>query len=199
MAQRVLAESSQSSASKLYLLIAGAGLVLLFAPALRAQSKIIIVNTQPAGGTAMDRRYAQVEPTKVDLSKQPIDARGHQDILRTLTAEQGFAMRPLPRGKKGLQLEANGKLSPYGEAYVSQVAEQGLSVKPGDRVVLSNVRIEKEKIVFDINSGPDRKHEFLRHVQIGMGPEATNPVVQDDGQQPTGARITLAFDKYVPG
>ena len=175
------------------------GCIALLGGFVSAQSqKIIIVNTAPSEG-AIDRRYAQIEPTKVNLPQQPIDARGHQDILRTLTAEQGFAMRPLPRGKKGLTLAANGKLSPAGESYVNQVNEQGLSVKPGERVVLSNVRIDKEKLVFDINGGPDHKHEFMRHIQVGMGgPGMTNPIVQDDGQVPTGARITLTFAKYVP-
>lgn len=164
-----------------------------------AQKQIIIVNTQPQGGVAIDRRYAQIEPTKVDLPTQPIDARGHQDILRILTAEQGFAMRPLPRGKKGLTIEANGKLNPAGMAYVNQVNEQGLSVKPGGRVMISNIRIEKEKIIFDMNDGPDRKHQFLRHIEVGVGGSGmTNPVVQDDGTEPTGTRVTLAFHKYVP-
>jgi hypothetical protein len=175
----------------------GLALLIGFGQAVNGQ-KVIIVNSTPAAGS-IDRRYAQIEPTKVDLPKQPIDARGHQDILRILVAEQGFAMRPLPRGKKGLTLAANGKLSPAGESYVSQVTEQGLSVKPGDRVVLSDVKIDKEKMVFEINGGPDHKHEFLRHVQIGMGgPNMTNPVVQDNGQEPAGARITLAFSKFVP-
>ena len=161
--------------------------------------QVILVNTAPSTTGSIDRRYAQIEPTKVDLPKQPIDARGHQDILRSLVAEQGFAMRPFPRGKKGLNLAANGKLTPTGTTYVSQITEQGLSVKPGDRVVLSNVRIDKEKIVFDINGGPDHKHEFLRHVQIGMGgPGVSNPVVQDNDTAPTGSRITLTFDKFVP-
>jgi len=40
---------------------------------------------------------------------------------------------------------------------------------------------------------------FLRHVQIGMGGGGrTNPVVQDDEQQPAGSRITLVFPKYTP-
>ena len=159
--------------------------------------KVIIVNTAPAQGGSIDRRYAQIEPTKVDLPKEQIDARGHQDILRVLVAEQGFAMRPLPRGKKGLTLAANGKLSPAGDSYVAQITEQGLSVKPGERVVLSNVRIDKEKMIFDINGGPDHKHDFLRHIQIGMGGSSA-PVVQDSGQEPAGARITLSFSKYVP-
>jgi hypothetical protein len=180
-------------------LIALGGIAALFAlgPAAWGQ-KVIIVNSTPAAGS-MDRRFGQIEPTKVDLPTQPIDARGHQDILRVLVAEQGFAMRPLPRGKKGLTLAANGKLSPAGEGYVSQITEQGLSVKPGDRVVLSNIKIDKEKMIFDINGGPDHKHDFLRHIQVGMGgPNMTNPVVQDDSQTPTGARITLAFSKFVP-
>jgi hypothetical protein len=165
------------------------------------QSQIILVNTAPADGSAhsIDRRYAQIEPTKVALPEQALDARGHQDLLRSLTAEQGFAMRPLPRGKKGLFIAANGTLSPAGEKYVAEVTTQGLSVKPGDRAVLSNVRIDKDRLVFDINGGPERKHDFLRHVQVGVGgPNMSSPVVQDPGQEPVGSRVTLTFAKYVP-
>jgi len=170
----------------------------------RAQGQIILVNTAPANGTGtgagIDRRYAQIEPTKLELPATPLDARGHQDLLRTLTAEQGFAMRPFPRGKKGIFLAANGKLSPVGEKYVAAVTEQGLSVKPGDRVVLSNLHIDKDRLIFDINGGPDRKHDFLRHIEVGMGggPNMTSPVVQDPGQEPVGARLTLTFAKFVP-
>jgi hypothetical protein len=148
-------------------------------------------------GSPVDQKFKQIEPTKVDLPKDPMDARGHQDLLRSLEAEQGFAMRPLPRGKKGLILVANGTLTPSGERYVHAVTENGLSVKPGERVVFSNIRIDKEKIIIDVNGGPDHKHEFLRHVSVGVG--NTQPVVRDDGQEPTGARITLTFSKFVPG
>jgi hypothetical protein len=163
--------------------------------AVQAHSQAITISTEPV----MDRRYTQIQPTTVDLPKNQIDARGHQEILRILVAEQGFAMRPLPRGKKGLTLAANGKLSPSAQGYLAEITENGLSVKPGERVVLSNIRIDKDKIVFDINGGPEHKHEFLRHIQIGMGPDMTAPVVQQgDEQEPTGARITLSFSKFVP-
>jgi len=185
------------SISKILLLAGGVSLAL--ASTCCAVGQVITISTKNPNGEIIDRRYAQVEPTKVTLPEGQIDARGHQDILRALVAEQGFAMRPLPKGKKGLLLEANGKLKPAGEAYLSQVTEQGLSVKPGDRVVLSNIRIERDRIVFDINGGPDHKHDFLRHIQIGMGGGGmTNPVVQDDSQEPTGSRITLVFSKCVP-
>ncbi|HTJ30435.1 MAG TPA: hypothetical protein VL346_08040 [Acidobacteriaceae bacterium] len=165
--------------------------------ALPAAAQVFTVSSKPLG--PIDRRYAQVEPTKVELPKNQINARGHQDILRALVAEQGFAMRPLPRGKHGLTLEANGQLKPAGEGYMNEVTVYGLSVKPGDRLVLSNVRIDKDRIVFDINGGPQRKHEFMRHVQIGIGgPDMTSPVVQGDDQEPVGSRIVLTFHQYVP-
>ena len=171
--------------------------VLAAAFAIPSGAQVFTVTDKPTG--PIDRRYAQIEPTKVELPKDQINARGHQDILRVLLAEQGFAMRPLPRGKRGLTLEANGKLAPIGEGYMNLVTVYGLSVKPGDRLTLSNVRIEKDKIIFDINGGPQHKHEFMRHVQIGMGgPDMTAPVVQDNEPEPTGARITLAFHEYVP-
>jgi hypothetical protein len=179
------------------------GVVMPLACVPAVAQQVILVNTAPANGSVsgmgIDRRYAQIEPTKVALPDGPLDARGHQDLLRTLYAEQGFAMRPLPRGKKGLTLVANGKMSPVGEGCVSEVTSQGLSVKAGDRVILSNMKIEKERIVFDINGGPDHKHEFLRHVQIGAGgPDMTQPVVQGNDKEPTGSRITLNFGKPLP-
>ena len=202
MTQRTMATFRGKSSRSLWTATA---LAVTFAAASAPSwgQQVILVNTAPANGAspgiAYDRRYSQIEPTKVQLPDGPLDARGHQDLLRTLYAEQGFAMRPLPRGKKGLTLVANGKMSPVGEGYVSEVTSQGLSVKAGDRVILSNMKIEKERIVFDINGGPDHKHEFLRHVQIGAGgPNMTQPVVQDDGKEPTGARITLNFGKPLP-
>ena len=171
--------------------------MLLSVAALPATAQVFTVSSSPNG--PIDRRYAQVEPTKVELPKSQINARGHQDILRALVAEQGFAMRPLPRGKHGLTLEANGKLTPSGVGYMNEVTVYGLSVKPGERVVLSNVRIEKDRIIFDINGGAQHKHDFLRHVQIGVGgPDMSSPVIQDNEAEPTGSRLVLAFHGFVP-
>jgi hypothetical protein len=176
----------------------------LFA-ALPAASQITINSktgtvTNGSNGQAgtIDRRFAQIKPTNVPLPKTDLDARTRQEIIRVMQSEQGFAMRPFPRGHKGLTLVANGKLEPAGEGYLQMVTTEGTSAKPGDRVVLSDLKIEHSKIVFDINGGPDRKHRFLRHVEIGSGP-MMNPVVQDNNEgEPMGARLTLAFHGPVP-
>jgi hypothetical protein len=149
------------------------------------------------GNGTVDRRFAQIEPTNVPLTKSELDAKTRQELIRVLQSEQGFAMRPFPMGHKGLTLEANGKLNPAGEAYLDMATEFGICAKPGDRVVLTDLKIEHNKIIFDLNGGPDLKHRFLRHVEIGAGP-VLNPVVQDNGQQPTGARLTLEFKGHIP-
>ena len=146
----------------------------------------------------VDRRYQQIMPTHVALSNSELDAKTRLELIRLLQSEQGFAMRPFPLGHKGLTLAANGNLEPAGEAYLAMVTSQGLSAMPGDRLVLSDLKIEHTKIIFDLNGGPDPRHRFLRHIQIGTGPQM-NPVVQgQDEKEPVGARLTLTFDKHVP-
>jgi hypothetical protein len=125
-----------------------------------------------------------------------MDTKTRLELIRVLEAEQGFAMRPFPHGHKGLTLAANGKLDPAGEAYLNTVINNGVSAKPGERVVISDVQVDHGKLVLQLNGGPDAKHRFLRHIEIGAG-QTTNPVVQDV-KDPQGARVILDFGKNVP-
>ncbi|HVC45939.1 MAG TPA: hypothetical protein VND90_01705 [Terracidiphilus sp.] len=156
-----------------------------------------IVSSNANSDAYIDRRFRQVEPTKVDLPKEQMDSRTRLALIRVLQAQQGFAMRPIPRGHHGLILEANGKLDPAGEKYLSMVTSDGICAKPGDRIVVTDVKIEHSRIVLLLNGGPDFKHRFLRHLEIGGGSMMT-PVVQDAEQNPQGARVTLAFRGAVP-
>jgi hypothetical protein len=157
-----------------------------------------VTNGSGDHSSMVDRRYAQIQPTHVPLTQSQLDAKTRLEIIRIMQAEQGFAMRPFPRGHKGLTLIANGKLIPAGEDYLSMVTAEGMSSKPGDRVVLTDVKIEHNKIVFQLNGGPDHKHAFLRHIQLGTGPDVMGPVVQTNDPEPMGSRLTLVFPKEIP-
>ncbi len=182
--------------------LAGACALTLAFGGVLASAQAITIDTHSGankgdGTGTVDRRYAQIKPTNVPLTQSELDAKTRSELIRVLQSEQGFAMRPFPMGHKGLKLEANGKLSPAGEPYLDMVTENGICAKPGDRVVLSDIKFDHNKIIFDLNGGPDLKHRFLRHVQLGGG-GAMNPVVQDDGQAATGARLTLEFKGHIP-
>ena len=171
--------------------------------AVAASAQVVTIDSQGRATDSehpatVDRRFAQVEPTKVDLSKLPMDPKNRLEVIRIMQSEQGFAMRPFPKGHRGLTLTANGKLEPAGEPYLEMVTKEGTSAKPGDRLVLTDLKIENNKIVFDINGGPDHKHRFMRHVEIGAGP-AMNPVVQGGNDpDPVGSRLTLDFKGRIP-
>jgi hypothetical protein len=195
------ANASRNSSFRRVVIVCAAGMIL--AP-VAAAAQAITIDTKRQGPIAatpesqVDRRYAQITPTNVPLPKTELDAKTRLELIRLLQSEQGFAMRPFPRGHKGLTLVANGKLEPAGEPFLNMVIANGTSAKPGDRLVISDVKIEKGKIIFELNGGPDAKHRFLRHIEIGADPNYSNPVVQDNGQEPTGSRLTLDFGGHIP-
>lgn len=156
-----------------------------------------VTNGAAKSSGTVDRRFAQIEPTHVALESSDLDPKTRLEVIRIMQSEQGFAMRPFPKGHKGLTLVANGKLEPAGEPYLQMITTEGTSAKPGDRVVLTDIKIDHSKIIFELNGGPDAKHRFLRHVQLGTGP-SMNPVVQGDDANPVGARLTLEFKNHVP-
>ena len=180
--------------------IAAVSLASTAAAQITVNSKTGAVTNESTGKTmaSVDRRYQQITPTNVPLTKTELDPKTRLELMRLIQAEQGFAMRPFPRGHKGLTLAANGNLEPAGEAYVAMATSEGLCAKPGDRVVLTDVKIDRNKIVFDLNGGPDPKHRFLRHIQIGMGGDTSPVVAQGNDPEPVGARLTLTFHDHVP-
>jgi hypothetical protein len=187
--------------SSLRVLLTSCALAALL-PAASSSAQVVTIDhsgnvSDGSHAATVDRRFAQIEPTKVELSNTELDPKTRIEVIRIMEAEQGFAMRPFPKGHKGLTLVANGKLDPAGEPYLDMITKEGTSAKPGDRVVLTDVKIEKNKIIFLLNGGPDHKHSFLRHVQIGTGP-SMSPVVQGDDAEPVGARLTLEFKDHIP-
>jgi hypothetical protein len=170
-------------------------------------AQVITVNTDGGKGPItsagpVDRQFRQVTPTHVDLPKTEMDPKTRILLERDLQSEQGFANRPFPRGHKGLTLEANGKLEPADASYQNAVVNEGLSAKPGSRVVVTNIKIDRTRIILDFDGGPDAKHRFLRHLQIGMGPQMgdpdADPELMNQEGDPAGSRVTLVFANYVP-
>jgi hypothetical protein len=157
-----------------------------------ARAQVFTVSTDK-----IESRYADIKRTHVDLSSQPLLQRTKLQLVRVLEAEQGFAMRPLPKGSKGMVLVANGATNPSGPEYVKTLEHNGIALQAADRVAITDIKFAGDKIVFELNNGPDQKHRILRHISIGANGVMV-PLAQDNGQEPTGVRITLQFEKFVP-
>jgi hypothetical protein len=143
----------------------------------------------------VEKHYTEFAPTHVKYPEQPITELGREELIRFMQSEQGFAMRPLPIAS--LTLHANGHMDPTGEKYVEILHQKGMSVKAGERVVVTDIRIREKTIELDLNGGPEHKHKYLRHIAIGAG-AAEVPLASDNGAPPTGARLILLFEERVP-
>jgi hypothetical protein len=178
------------AARRVCLLLAAAGLTgQLWTYAASAQ--VFVVDREHLTGVP------DFKPTDVPLEGERMTARTRQHLVLAFASEQGFARRPLPLGSRGLTLRANGPLTAPG-GYVDSVEKAGVSAKSGDRLLITNFRIKGDRIVLEFNGGPDPPHKYLRHISVGTDPYFTTPIVQDDGVPPTGSRLTLLFDGYVP-
>ncbi len=171
------------------LLAAFCALPLLAASPLRAQ--VFTVEAEH-----VEKHYTEFAPTHVKYPEQPMNQLGRETLIRFMQSEQGFAMRPLPIAN--LNLHANGHMDPTGEKYVDLLHQKGTAAKPGDRVVVTDIKILNKSIELDLNGGFEHKHKFLRHVSIGMDPMNTVPLAADNGQPMTGSRLTLVFEEQVP-
>jgi hypothetical protein len=167
-------------------------LAAAFCCALPLHAQVFTVGPEP-----LPKQYTDFHATSVALPKEQLDGPSRQDLYRVLDAEQGFSMRPLVRGHRGVVLHANGSASPEGRDYAKAIQENGVSVEAGKRVVITDMVIDRDRIVFLLNGGPDAKHRFLRHIEIGSSGGSV-PLSQDPGTEPVGSRITLVFEKYVP-
>src|SRR4051812_35436160 len=90
-----------------------AGCLLLALGTQASISQVIIM-----GPNSTWARYAKVQPTHVELASDRLTGKTRQQLIRLMQAEQGFAVRPVQKGSKGLVLIANGDLKPGGKDYL---------------------------------------------------------------------------------
>ncbi|WP_419806791.1 hypothetical protein [Terriglobus sp.] len=175
------------------LLAAGSAILCAGAqtPGPQPQRDVFVVGRETAIGNPMEG----FRPTRVDLPAEPMDAGGRRDLVRMLLAELGFAHLPLPLGAPGLEMHVNGRLTTTPADLQKRLYEKGMCADRGDRVMITDLKFERDRILIDVNGGPYLSHRFLRHVSINDIPLAGNGQV---GERATGTRIALLFEGPVP-
>jgi len=128
----------------------------------------------------------------------PLTKQTRMDIIRTFTADLAYAHSAFPLGKQGLTLK-DGVLTPSADQLQQEMAMWGAAVKPGDRLIISAVKIKPDRIRFEINGGPVRKKKWYQRIEISGTGGATVPTGGlPDPDNLHGSFVDLVFDKYVP-
>ena len=119
------------------------------------------------------------------------------EILRGLTAEYATVKSYLPRSKKPLPFQSNGSYDK--KKWEEMGRELGPAARVGDLVQVTNVNIEGDRLLLEINHGLKKGGRWYDHVQVGVG-GGTHPVSQQDNSNAaSGTYIALIFpEKHVP-
>ena len=155
------------------------------------QRDVFVVGRETAIGNPLEG----FRPTRVEIPTDPMDLSGRRELTRMLLAELCFAHQPLPLGAPGLEMHANGRLTVDGQQLQKRLYEKGMTADRGDRVMVTDIAVLRDRIQIDVNGGPYLKHRFLRHISVNDMPLAGNG---DMTERATGTRITLLFEGPTP-
>jgi len=78
----------------------------------------------------VDRRYQQIAPTHVALTKSELDPKTRLELIRLLQSEQGLPCAISAR-PQGVDAGSQRQVGAGGETYLNLVTSQGMSAKPG--------------------------------------------------------------------
>ena len=129
-------------------------------------------------------------------AREGMDQNARIAIIRGLQGEAGVTKVPLPRGKKGVRVDAQGKLDQA--AAQSEMHNNGLAMKAGMPATITHIEFKSSQIVFELNGGGRSGKKWYQHIEIGVGP-GSEPL--DQSQQSTvayGSSVTLDYGQALP-
>lgn len=129
-----------------------------------------------------------------DLRADKLSFDERVEISRGLGSELATSKVLLPRSKKALLLDSDGKYD--SKVWEKAETENGPAARVGDQIQITHVTIEDKKIVMEINGGL-RKGKWYEHIQAGTG-NRTRPITQNPSSATTGSNIALVFPDGVP-
>src|SRR5215469_10206030 len=156
---------------------------------------VTVENTQgsAAPNSAASKSATLTEPSKLTL-------------IRYVSGEFAKVRRPIPGGKDGFVLYTD---KPLNQEYLDRtVATHGAAINTGDKAQITKLEFREHTIIVDINGGGRPKHNWLDHIQIGMGgpttPQSTSTATSEEQQGPPGIQpgaggtLYLQFPKSIP-
>ena len=116
------------------------------------------------------------------------------ELIRGLAHEVGVSKVALPRGKKGVVVDAQGQLDK--EKSDAELRVNGMAIRPGMPVQITKIVFKPDRITFEINGGGKKGKKWYQRIEIGMG-TTTRPITPDTPTLAYGSSITLAYEGKV--
>jgi hypothetical protein len=132
---------------------------------------------------------------RLGFSKEGMDQKARIDLIRGLLREVAVTKVPLPYGKKGVRLDAQGKMD-QAEAR-DEMRFNGVAMKAGTPAQITKIEFKSNQLIFQLNGGGKSGQKWYQHIEIGMG-EPMPVGAQQQAVAAFGSSVTVNFGKSVP-
>jgi hypothetical protein len=128
-------------------------------------------------------------------SKEQTQRDMHIQLIRGLMREVAVSKMALPKGRKGVRVDSQGKLDKADAD--SELRANGMAIKPGMPVEITKLTFKPTEIVFELNGGGKKRSKWYQHIEVGMG-AATTPIAEQPSVLEYGSWVTLVFPGKIP-
>lgn len=158
---------------------------------------VVVLNPAPSPPVQAQPQFTP-ELKSAQLDNRPkLSSQTKMRLIQLLDAEFVHTRKFLPLGEKDMVITPEGQVKPDNTQLYRAMQASGVAAKIGDKVQITDIKFHDKSITFLINGGPKKKERWYQHISVGMGGGGAAPA--DSGQShPTGASMTLEFDKHVP-
>jgi hypothetical protein len=116
-------------------------------------------------------------------------------LIKGLAHEVAVTKVPLPRGKKGIFLDAQGQVDQAKAD--AELGTNGAAIRAGMPIQITKIEFKAKRIVFEINGGGKKGKKWYQRIEIGIG-GTTRPIVPDAPVLAYGSSVSLTFAEKVP-
>ena len=129
------------------------------------------------------------------FSKEGMDQKTRIEIIRGLLREMAVTKVGLPRGKRGVRVDAQGKLDKDGAQ--NEIRANGLAMNPGSPAQITKIEFQEKAITVEVNGGGKSNKKWYQHIEVGMG-DTTEPISPQQENAAFGSSITVDYGKPLP-
>jgi hypothetical protein len=130
------------------------------------------------------------------FSKEGMDRNARIEIIRGLLREVGVTKVPLPRGKRGVRVDAQGKLDQRDAQ--KEMHFNGMAMQAGMPAEITKIEFKSKELIIEVNGGGRSGKKWYQHIEI-EGPVMTSGGPQQE-QTTTGfgSSVTIDYGKALP-
>jgi hypothetical protein len=118
------------------------------------------------------------------------------EIIRGLLREVAVTKVPLPRGKRGVRVDAQGKLD-QADAQ-KELHINGLAMQAGNPAQITRIEFKSNQIVFELNGGGKSGRKWYQNIEVGMGNQTAPITQQQQSASGFGSYVTMDYGKALP-